>query len=181
MPITKVDTSSNPVSTRSLSIQSNSGRTPSYKKPEKPEKSESESPVEEEDSAAGVSKDKCALAMSFFANNSKPAKKSPKPPPKKPEKYPESGSDLPNVQNNTAKPFMRERAYYEPDDEELPEDENDLIPDFTNRNRKSSTASKSENSENSEISAPPIPARSEDNKSAMMLRLMKNATNALRS
>ena len=157
MPSTKVDTSSNPVSIKSLSIQSNSGRTPSA--PKKAESPPAQAPETEPDSASGVSKDKCALAMSFFANDSKkPAKNS---------KKPAKSDELPSVQNNTARPFMKERAYYEPEEDDLVPEEEEL-PDFGGRGQ-------------NRDEAPPIPARSEDNKSLMMLRLMKNATNALRS
>ena len=85
--------------------------------------------------------------------------------------------DLPAVQNATAKPFVRERAYYEPDEEDdlLLEEEEDSIPDFAARRRKQ----KEEEEETDE--PPPIPSRSGDNKSAMMLKLMKNATNIMRS
>ena len=161
MPSTKVDLSPQ-VSSKSLSIQSNT-----KKQPAKP----IEKPSEEEDvDAGGVSKDKMALAMSFFAND-KGAKK----PAKKPAKSKtENSDDLPNVHNATAKPFnksTRERAFFEPSTE-LPDDEEDEIPNFASR-RQQRQATEPE-------APPPVPSRSGENKH-LMLKLMKNATNALRS
>ena len=169
-PVTKVDT--NPISTtKSLSIQ-NSGNRKSAPKIE-PKAETPPSSDETDNPTGGMSKDKMALAMSFFANDQKPAKKQPSKPLRQKKKETDS-DDLPPVTNSTAKPFFRERAYYEPEEDELPEDdEDDYIPDFRARR-----ATKQEPVEDS---PPPIPARSGDNKSAMMLKLMKNATSIMRS
>ena len=137
--------------------------------------------VEDPESKGGLSKDKCALAMSFFANDApkKPAAK--KPVPTKTEQT-SSDDGLPAVQNSTARPFMKERAYYEPEQESNPEDdEDDVIPDFQARRR----AAQRQISENSSDETPPrVPVRSvnsDNSRQGMMLRLMKNATNIMRS
>ena len=172
MPSTKVDCTSQ-VSAKSLSIQSNAG----FKSKAKPEE-----PMDDpEDEAKGVSKDKMALAMSFFANDSKNASK--KPDVKKPAKKKATTSvedELPVVHNATAKPFSkatRERAYFEPEgSSEREEDEEDFVPNFAAA-RKSSASSRNAVEQQE---APPVPSRSGENKH-LMLKLMKNATNALRS
>ena len=162
MPSTKVDLSPQ-VSSKSLSIQSNTKKSPA-KPIEKPTEDE------EEADAGGVSKDKMALAMSFFAND-KGAKKPTKKPQQKSKT--ENSDDLPNVSNATAKPFSkptRERAYFEPSTE-LPDDEEDEIPNFASRRQQRQAEPEA---------PPPVPSRSGENKH-LMLKLMKNATNALRS
>ena len=86
--------------------------------------------MEDPESKGGLSKDKCALAMSFFAND---APKKPVAKKSVPTKTEQTSSDdgLPAVQNSTARPFMKERAYYEPEQELNPENEEyDVIPDF---------------------------------------------------
>ena len=77
---------------------------------------------------------------------------------------------------------MKERAYYEPEQESNPEDdEDDVIPDFQARRR----AAHRQISENSSEETPPrVPVRSvnsDNSRQGMMLRLMKNATNIMRS
>ena len=73
LPSTKVDTSSSAaVSSKSLSIQSNSGRNPKSQQQKVTSKQNAESSADELDDCgpSGLNKDKCALAMSFFANDS---------------------------------------------------------------------------------------------------------------
>lgn len=124
--------------------------------------------------------------MSFFANDGKTKQKAPaKKPAKKQQPLPtanqhNNSNDLPVVQNATAKPFApsyptQERAYYEPDGPEVEEEE--VLPAFKNFRRSRTGSSNSE----SDQPPPPPPTRSGDNKQLMMLKLMKNATNALRS
>merc|ERR1712223_1854271 len=114
------------MASKSLSIQT--GKI-NAKKPAEPEP-ESEPESAETVKAGGLSsKDKQALAMSFFDGGG--AKSKPKSKPKKAE---DPDLDLPAVQNATPKPFVRERAYYEPDDNELPEEE-DILPTFKSRPR----------------------------------------------
>ena len=192
LPASKVDTSSiSSVSSKSLSIQSNSGRTPNATRDQQPTNTNANyatstavaNDTEEVDNCPpGLNKDKCALAMSFFNNDSKGAKK---PSAKKTSKKSSNGNanDLPNVTNAIAKPFAKssppERAYYEPDADLLPvedEDEDeDLEEVFQTRvnSRKNRQPPELEH-------APPVPERSGEPK-AMMMRLMKNATNIMRS
>merc|ERR1719510_794774 len=105
------------MASKSLSIQTGKiAKKPAEPEPEPEPESEPESA--ETVKAGGLSsKDKQALAMSFFDGGG--AKSKPKSKPKKAE----DPDDLPAVQNATPKPFVRERAYYEPDDNELPEEE----------------------------------------------------------
>ena len=192
LPASKVDTSSiSSVSSKSLSIQSNSGRTPTSTREQQQANtnanfanatSTAANDTEEVDNCPpGLNKDKCALAMSFFNNDSKGAKK---PSAKKTSKSSSTNgnaNDLPNVTNAVAKPFAKssppERAYYEPDADLLPEDdeEEDLEEVFQTRvnSRKNRQPPELEH-------APPVPERSGEPK-AMMMRLMKNATNIMRS
>ena len=141
--------------------------------------------VEDPEVQGGLSKDKCALAMSFFANDlPKPTKK---PAPKKPVPAKTDEDGLPIVQNATARPFVKERAYYEPEQELNPDDdEDDIVPDFQARRKTRQNEAKSRQTETSNEAPPPIPVRSgpglENNtREGMMLRLMKNATNIMRS
>merc|ERR1719510_2347273 len=155
---------------KSLSIQTGKN-TQTAKKPEaKPEPE----PEPEASTSGGLSKDKCALAMSFFANdgastNTKKSNVAKKAAGKA------NDDDLPAVQNATAKPFFRERAYYEPDDLSTPEEEEDILPTFKSR----PTKTQPEVEEKIE-DAPPVPERSGDPK-VNMLRRMKNVTGILRS
>ena len=88
--------------------------------------------MEDPESKGGLSKDKCALAMSFFANDAPKKAATKKPVPTKTEQN-SSDDGLPAVQNSTARPFMKERAYYEPEQESNPQD--DVIEDFEARQR----------------------------------------------
>ena len=136
--------------------------------------------MEDPEAKGGLSAAKCDLAMSFFANaGTKPAKKvstTKKPIPAPKTELSEDG--LPIVSNGTARPFVKERAYYEPEDGSSPgtETEEDDIPDFQARRK---------NRENSGGSDPPrVPPRSvqtDSSRQGMMLRLMKNATNIMKS
>ena len=125
-----------------------------------------------------MNKDKCALAMSFFANDNSSSKV--KKPPKKSSTA--SSDDLPSVQNASAKPFVKklppERAYFEPEGSELPDDEDeDELEVFQSR----AASRRKQKSPEPEIDqGPPVPTRSGEPKQ-MMLRLMKNATNIMRS
>ena len=70
----------------------------------------------------------------------------------------------------------RERAYFEPEgSSEREDEEEDFVPNFAARRKLSSR-----NAEVSTEEAPPVPSRSGENKH-LMLKLMKNATNALKS
>ena len=135
--------------------------------------------MEDPEAKGGLSAAKCDLAMSFFANaGTKPAKKvsTTKKPPVPKTELPEDS--LPIVSNGTARPFVKERAYYEPEDDspDSPETEEDDIPDFQARRK---------NRENSGGSDPPrVPPRSvqtDGSRQGMLLRLMKNTTNILKS
>ena len=89
--------------------------------------------VEDPEPKGGLSKDKCALAMSFFANDA-PKKAATKKPVTTKTEQNSSDDGLPAVQNSTTRPFMNERAYYEPEQELNPEDEEyDVIPDQARR------------------------------------------------
>ena len=117
--------------------------------------------------------------MSFFANDNSSSKV--KKPPKKSSTA--SSDDLPSVQNASAKPFVKklppERAFFEPEGSELPDDEDeDELEVFQSRaaSRKSQNRQKSPEIDQ----GPPVPTRSGEPKQ-MMLRLMKNATNIMRS
>ena len=185
MPITKVDTSSSQVSSKSLSIQNNGPK----RRVSKPEP-EPELDAEESDSKGAMSKDKMALAMSFFANDSKAASSGKKATPEAAKKQAaatkkkatstastsSAEDELPVVHNATAKPFSkptRERAYFEPEgSSEREDEEEDFMPNFAARRKSSRNAEVEE--------APPVPSRSGENKH-LMLKLMKNATNALKS
>ena len=139
--------------------------------------------MEDPEPQGGLSKDKCALAMSFFANDLPKTTK--KPAPKKPVPAAKTDEDgLPIVQNATARPFVKERAYYEPEQESNPEDdEDDIVPDFQARRQARRNEAKSRQNEAS-TEVPPIPVRSgpgDNTREGMMLRLMKNATNIMRS
>lgn len=157
------DTGIPSVSTKSMAIQSNSGKMPPAK--------------EDTNCPPGLNKDMCALAQSFFANDNKGKK-----PPSKPVSRKASLVDgnLPAVQNATPKPFAKpppERAYFQPTGQELPEE--DVMPAFQ---LKSHTPVQSHPKPPEPVveDAPPVPTRSGEPK-ALMLRLMKSATNALRS
>ena len=218
LPSTKVDTSSSAaVSSKSLSIQSNSGnRAPkksSQQEQQQPKGRENsnnntskkndaaESSDELDDSCSGPSgglnKDKCALAMSFFANDSSSSsKKAGKTPSKKLNSTKKNSIDnssigstsdisLPSVQNASARPYnpVPERAYFEPEGLELPEDdEEDSMEVFQSRAKSRRQQQKQAENTNQEIEieAPPVPTRSGEPKQ-MMLRLMKNATSIMRS
>merc|ERR1712062_77246 len=165
MPITKVDSNSQ-VSSKSLSIQNNGPKN--------------------RDAKGAMSKDKMALAMSFFANDSKAASSGGGKKPVTKKKAPTTSTvasstedELPVVHNATAKPFSkttRERAYFEPEgSSEREDEEEDFVPNFAARRKLSSR-----NAEVSTEEAPPVPSRSGENKH-LMLKLMKNATNAIQS
>jgi hypothetical protein len=186
MRSSKVDMSPS-VSAKSLSIQSNSGRLPSASVAAPAAQAD-----ENDNCPPGLNKDKCALAMSFFANDSKSSTGAggKKVVPSKKQSITahndddddDDDADLPAVHNATAKPFVKpppERAYFEPEASELPEDddeeEEDMFPAaFQSRQKKPSVSSEAEGT------PPPVPARSGEPKQ-LMLRLMKNATNALRN
>ena len=181
MPITKVDSNSQ-VSSKSLSIQNNGPKNRVSKV------TEPEPELDEEDAKGAMSKDKMALAMSFFANDSKAASSGGGKKPVTKKKAPTTSTvassattedELPVVHNATAKPFSkptRERAYFEPEgSSEREDEEEDFVPNFAARRKLSSR-----NAEVSTEEAPPVPSRSGENKH-LMLKLMKNATNALKS
>ena len=219
LPSTKVDTSSSAaVSSKSLSIQSNSGNRAASKSSHQQEQQQpkgrensnnntskkneaAESSDELDDSCSGPSgglnKDKCALAMSFFANDSSSSsKKAGKTPSKKLNSTKKNSIDnssigstsdisLPSVQNASARPYnpVPERAYFEPEGLELPEDdEEDSMEVFQSRAKSRRQQQKQAENTNQEIEieAPPVPTRSGEPKQ-MMLRLMKNATSIMRS
>merc|ERR1712062_266031 len=178
MPITKVDSNSQ-VSSKSLSIQNNGPKNRVSKV------TEPEPELDEEDAKGAMSKDKMALAMSFFANDSKAASSGEGKKPVTKKKAPATSTvassattedELPVVHNATAKPFSkptRERAYFEPEgSSEREDEEEDFVPNFAARRKSSRNAEVEE--------APPVPSRSGENKH-LMLKLMKNATNALKS
>ena len=138
--------------------------------------------VEDPEAKGGLSKDKCDLAMSFFANaGAKPAKKQQPTAKKSTPKTTELSEDgLPLVQNASARPFVKERAYYEPEEDSNLDldDEEDDIPDFQARRKNR------ENSTESAENPPKVPTRSvnsDNTRQGMMLRLLKNTTNILKS
>ena len=202
------------MSSKSLSIQSNSGRNPKsqQQKVTSTSKQNAESSADELDDCgpSGLNKDKCALAMSFFANDSsgsstkaagskKATSSQPAPSRKLSKKNSTDNSSsigstsdisLPSVQNASARPFLKnnnpvpERAYFEPEGLELPEDddEDDSVEVFQSRakSRRQQKQALAENNREIELEAPPVPTRSGEPKQ-MMLRLMKNATSIMRS
>ena len=96
-----------------------------------------------------------------------------------------SDISLPSVQNASARPYnpVPERAYFEPEGLELPEDdEEDSMEVFQSRAKSRRQQQKQAENTNQEIEieAPPVPTRSGEPKQ-MMLRLMKNATSIMRS
>ena len=153
---------------------------------------------------SGVNKDLCSLAQSFF--DSKPKK----PPPQrrvsatnpvsntKNTPSPSSALSIQGKNDRRSFPNTQERAFFQPDDSveieeeddfELPTLPNEMLKEnFRTSNRKMNgselhlkTPSQiyKERSPSSPEDAPPIPERSAQPK-MMMLKLMKNATNALK-
>ena len=130
----------------------------------------------------GLNKDMCSLAQSFFSTDK----------PKKPPQRRVSTNTRPTPEHQVASadrksyPQTQERAFYQPEGQMVDEDEDDDIPlptgfqfNRSNSQRDSPMMTKRA-SPPQEEGAPPIPVRSGEPK-LMMLKLMKNATNALKS